>query len=354
MDGSKMAMSPEKKISKRWQCTVCGYIHTGPAPPETCPVCGADRSRFVPLPDEQQRFLPSLISTFKLHPVAAHFPGGLLPTAVFFLFLHILTGGAGLEAASYWLILVATAVAPVSLASGLYDWRKYFHGRRARIFTVKIVLAVTLFTLGILSTALRSGIFTPWSAHGWQGWLYGASLSGMLACVVLLGHYGAILAASLGGDRPTAALPGAGSSADGWSKAIVAQAPDAILAADPQGVIRLWNHGAERIFGVPAAQAIGQSLDLIIPENLRQRHWEGWGQVMRSGRSRYGEAELLRVPAIRSDGTRLSAEFSIVMLTDDNGALAGVAAVLRDVTAQWEREKGLKKQLEDCLKKTPA
>ncbi len=317
-------------------------------------MCGADRSRFVPLPDESRRFFPSLMSTFKLHPVAAHFPGGLLPTAALFLILHILTGGIGLEAASYWLILVATAVVPVSLASGLYDWRRSFHGRRARIFTVKITLACSLLTLGLLAIAMRSGVFWAWSTHSWQGWFYGACLAGMLACVVLLGHYGAILAAGLPGRGPSATLNEADTAAERWSRTIVAQAPDAILAADVSGVIRLWNHGAERIFGVPADRAIGQSLNLIIPENLRQRHWEGWGQVMSSGKSRYGEAKLLRVPAIRGDGSRFSAEFSIVMLTDERGVVTGVAAVLRDVTAQWEREKGLKKQLEDCLKKNLA
>ena len=136
-----------------------------------------------------------------------------------------------------------------------------------------------------------------------------------------------------------------------WYKTVVTQAPDAILAADTKGIIRLWNRGAERIFSVPADKAIGQSLDLIIPDNLRQRHWEGWGKVMRTGESRYGADELLRVPAIRGDGTRFSAEFSIVMLKDATEALIGVAAILRDVTEQRERENALKTQLESCRNK---
>ena len=127
---------------------------------------------------------------------------------------------------------------------------------------------------------------------------------------------------------------------------IVAQAPDAILYADAEGLIRLWNRGAERIFGVSAADALGRSLDLIIPEKLRPRHWDGWQQVMCTGETRYGEA-LLKVPAIRHDGSQFSSEFSIVMVKGGDGRVLGVAAVLRDVSAQWEREKALKARLQE-------
>ena len=127
---------------------------------------------------------------------------------------------------------------------------------------------------------------------------------------------------------------------------IVAQAPDAILYADAAGIIRLWNRGAERIFGAPATAALGQSLDLIIPERLRVRHWQGWHQVMQTGESRYGEA-LLKVPALKADGSQFSSEFSIVMIKDAAGAVQGVAAILRDVTAQWEREQELNRKLSE-------
>jgi PAS domain S-box-containing protein len=127
---------------------------------------------------------------------------------------------------------------------------------------------------------------------------------------------------------------------------IVVQAPDAILYADAAGTIRLWNRGAERIFGCPAEQAIGQSLDLIIPDRLRPRHWQGWQQVMATGESRYGEA-LLRVPALREGGAQFSSEFSIVMIKDAAGQVQGVAAILRDVTAQWEREQALNRKIRD-------
>jgi PAS domain S-box-containing protein len=253
-------------------------------------------------------------------------------------------GNPGLEAATFWLILTATAVVPVSLGSGLYDWQKHFGGRRAPIFFKKIALALALLMFGLVAAALRYGHPELLSVADWQSGLFLLCLSGMLGCVALLGHYGGILAAQearLGKPQlPTGA-------AQNWQQIIVSQAADAILAADSVGTIRLWNHGAERIFGIPAAKAIGQSLDLIIPEGLRQRHWEGWGKAMQSGESRYGEA-MLRVPALRGDGSRFSAEFSIVMLKDAAGQVTGVAAILRDVTEQREREKQLQEQVAAC------
>lgn len=128
-------------------------------------------------------------------------------------------------------------------------------------------------------------------------------------------------------------------------RVIVEQAPDAILFADSGGIIRLWNQGAERIFGVSAANAIGRSLDFIIPEKLRQRHWDGWHKVVQTGESRYSTG-LLRVPALRHDGAQFSSEFSIVMIKDRHGKVQGFAAILRDVTAQWEQERALKAQLQ--------
>lgn len=93
--------------------------------------------------------------------------------------------------------------------------------------------------------------------------------------------------------------------------AAVLSGPDAIIAADPSGVIIYWNAGAERIFGHPAEEALGASLDLIIPERLRDRHWQGWKQVMRTGRSRYDADDLLSVPGHRRDGTPISVEFTL-------------------------------------------
>jgi len=119
---------------------------------------------------------------------------------------------------------------------------------------------------------------------------------------------------------------------------------DGIIFADREGVIRLWNAGAEAIFGYTAGEAVGQSLDLIIPEKLRGRHWEGYRAVMATGVTRYGR-ELLAVPAVRKDGARISLEFSILLLRDGAGQVLGAAAILRDVTARWERDRALQARL---------
>ena len=93
---------------------------------------------------------------------------------------------------------------------------------------------------------------------------------------------------------------------------IVEKAADAIIFADKEGIIRLWNSGAEAIFGYSKEEALGETLDLIIPEKLRERHWEGYRNVMATGVTKYG-SELLAVPANRNDGSRISVEFTIIL-----------------------------------------
>ena len=130
--------------------------------------------------------------------------------------------------------------------------------------------------------------------------------------------------------------------------AILAASADAVIATDREGVIRLWNPGAERIFGHRPDEAIGQSLDLIIPERLRPRHWEGFHQVMATGESRYGEGDLLSVPSMGKNGRRISVEFTVVPLRDETGQLSGMAAVMRDVTQRFEEIKALRQQLQQA------
>ena len=125
---------------------------------------------------------------------------------------------------------------------------------------------------------------------------------------------------------------------------IVDNASDAIIFADRDGVVRLWNAGAERIFGFRADEMVGKSMDPIIPENLRERHWEGYDQTMKTGRTQYSR-NLLAVPALRKDGTRISIEFTIALIRGANGKLLGPVAILRDVTAQWNQDKELRKRL---------
>jgi PAS domain S-box-containing protein len=105
--------------------------------------------------------------------------------------------------------------------------------------------------------------------------------------------------------------------------AILAGSADAIGATDRGGVIEIWNAGAERIFGYTAEEATGPSLDLIIPERLRSRHWQGHRQVIETGESRYGHGDLLSVPSMRKDGEKISVEFTIVPLKDEAGRMSG-------------------------------
>jgi PAS domain S-box-containing protein len=128
-------------------------------------------------------------------------------------------------------------------------------------------------------------------------------------------------------------------------EALLHSMSDALISSDSDGRITFWNPGAERIFGFSRSEAIGQSLDLIIPERLRERHWTGYTEVMRTGESRYGHGDLLSVPALRKDGARLSIEFTIVPLKDEAGAMMGMAAVMRDVTARFEEIRTLRQRV---------
>jgi len=134
---------------------------------------------------------------------------------------------------------------------------------------------------------------------------------------------------------------------DDIARAIAGGEADAVVGCDRDGVIRFWNAGAARIFGFGADEAVGQSLDMIIPERLRARHWDGWRHTMATGTSRYSGGDTLSVPALRKDGAQISVEFTITPLRDAAGAITGLAAVMRDVTARFEELKALRKQLRE-------
>jgi PAS domain S-box-containing protein len=135
---------------------------------------------------------------------------------------------------------------------------------------------------------------------------------------------------------------------------IVSDASDAIVFADASGRIRLWNAGAESIFGYAASEALGQSLDLIVPEKQRARHWDGYHRVMETGASRYGARDRLSVPALRKDGSRVSIEFTIVLVLGGDGKPAGIAAILRDVSESWNRERELRARIRELEAKRAA
>jgi PAS domain S-box-containing protein len=121
--------------------------------------------------------------------------------------------------------------------------------------------------------------------------------------------------------------------------------PDAIVYADAQGYIRYWNAAATRIFGFAESEALGRRLDLIVPDRLRARHWQGYDQVMGGAESRYAEGALLAVPALHRDGRQISIEFTILPLCDAAGKLLGIAAFLRDATARFEEMRALRREL---------
>ncbi len=138
----------------------------------------------------------------------------------------------------------------------------------------------------------------------------------------------------------------------GWLyQRIVEDNPIAILFADQEGKIRFWNKGAQTMFGYEADEALGQSLDLIVPEKQRPRHWEGYARVMTTGVTKYG-SDPLAVPALKKDGSRISIEFNIVLLRAPTGELLGAAAMIQDVTARWQQQKELRARLA-ALEKAP-
>jgi PAS domain S-box-containing protein len=126
---------------------------------------------------------------------------------------------------------------------------------------------------------------------------------------------------------------------------LVRDMADAVIYADAKGRIRFWNRAAQRIFGFSEPEALDQSLDIIIPENLRERHWAGYDETMHTGKTRYGAGDVLAVLAIRKDGSRISIEFTIVPYRDASGAMVGIAAILRDVTKRFDETKSLRRQL---------
>jgi PAS domain S-box-containing protein len=120
---------------------------------------------------------------------------------------------------------------------------------------------------------------------------------------------------------------------------------NAIIASDREGIILLWNAGAERVFGFSEQEALGKSLDIIIPEPLRKRHWAGYQETVRTGVSRYGAGDVLAVPGLHKDGHRLSLEFTIALLEGAGGQVRGMVSVMTDVTKRFEEIKALRKQI---------
>ena len=127
-------------------------------------------------------------------------------------------------------------------------------------------------------------------------------------------------------------------------KTLVAAMADAVMVCDAKGLITLWNPAAERMFGHTEAQALGQSLDMIIPQRQQQRHWDGYHQTMKTGVTKYGH-DLLKVPALHKDGHTLSIAFTVSLLHAADGSVSGIAAVVRDETARFAQERETRKRI---------
>lgn len=133
---------------------------------------------------------------------------------------------------------------------------------------------------------------------------------------------------------------------DSLYERIVRQAADAIVVADAEGKITFWNLAAGRLFGFSEEEAVGQSLSIIIPEGQRERHWRGYSHVMETGTTKYG-TDLLRVPAVRKDGSRISVAFTVSLLKGSNGRVEGIFAIVRDDSERWNTEKMLRQRVHE-------
>lgn len=189
-----------------WKCTVCGYLHQGTEPPSTCPRCGTASSSFAPVEEEvtveKIGLLGDLYRTLVLHAVAAHFPNGLLPAALLFLALSFfVTATPCLEPAAFYMTALVVACLPLSLISGIRDWRTRYGGVKAPIFYKKIALGSSLLVLGTVAIWLRATDPALMSDGGPLLFLYLGLLGAMMACAVLLGHYGAKLVFQWPRDR---------------------------------------------------------------------------------------------------------------------------------------------------------
>ena len=127
-------------------------------------------------------------------------------------------------------------------------------------------------------------------------------------------------------------------------KQLVEAVGDAIVVADAKGAITLWNPAAERMFGYAESEAMGQSLDLIIPQRQQQRHWDGYHKTMETGITRYGN-DVLRVPAVHKDGHLLSIAFTVALLHSQDGKISAIVAAIRDETSRFNEERSLRKRL---------
>lgn len=132
---------------------------------------------------------------------------------------------------------------------------------------------------------------------------------------------------------------------------LVAALGDAVVACDASGAIVLWNPAAERLFGYEEREALGQSLDIIIPQRLQKRHWDGYHKTMETGHTRYGH-DVLRVPAVDKSGRDMSIAFTVAMLFSSDGKPEVIGSVIRDETARFKKDRAMRKRLAELEAKS--
>ena len=129
-------------------------------------------------------------------------------------------------------------------------------------------------------------------------------------------------------------------------QALVTGVGDGIMAANAKGLITLWNPACTRMFGFTEADAMGKSLDLIIPQRQQKPHWDGYNKTMATGITKYGN-DVLRVPAVHKDGHILSIAFTVSMLHNPDGSVSAIVAVIRDESVKFAEERALKKRINE-------
>ena len=142
-------------------------------------------------------------------------------------------------------------------------------------------------------------------------------------------------------------MPGVNAQNDAIDLALlVEQAPDAVIFAGTDGVIRVWNGAAERIFGFVASDAVGRDLNIIIPESLQESHWAGYDRALAAGDTKY-RGQSLPTKALRKDGSTIYVELSFAIVRGRDGAVIGALAHARDITERFEREREMRRRLRE-------
>ena len=121
------------------------------------------------------------------------------------------------------------------------------------------------------------------------------------------------------------------------------QAPDAVIFAGTNGVIEVWNSAASTLFGFSSDEALGHSLDLIIPERFRDAHWKGFERALADGDTKY-RGQVLPTRSQRKDGTTIYVELTFAIVKDSSGSVIGALAHARDITERFLKEREQRQQ----------